>query len=389
MSTPTAHALLSASSAHRWINCPPSARFTEDLPDKTSGYAEEGRLAHAIGELYLHKRFGTGLGPVKFKRELAKLQEDPLYKPEMIRHVETYVDLIDRVTNAYPKLPYVAMEQQVDFSGYVPEGFGTCDCLVIGGTDMHVVDFKYGQGVPVSAEQNPQMMLYALGALARYGMLYNIQQVRLTICQPRKDNESTQWITTQELMTWGESIRPVAQQAWDGKGQMQAGDWCRFCKAKGRCPAQAKAFTALEDFGFQKPELLTNETIADLLIRGRHLAEWVRSIEEYTLTACLNGEAFPGWKAVEGRAIRQFTDQDAAFEAALATGIEEAMLYERRPITLAGLEKIMGKKPFEETLGAFVTTPPGKPTLVPESDNRKPITRTTAQEDFQEVLNHG
>lgn len=213
MSAPQAHALLSASGAHRWLSCPPSARFTENLPEKASAYAEEGRLAHAIAELHLRKRFGTGLGPVKFKRELAKLQQDPLYQPEMLRHVETYSDLIDRIANAYPQLPYIAMEQQVDFSSYVPEGFGTCDCLVIGGTDMHVIDFKYGQGVAVSAERNPQMMLYALGALARYGMLYDIRQVRLTICQPRKDNESDYWIPVEELRAWGESIQPTAQQA--------------------------------------------------------------------------------------------------------------------------------------------------------------------------------
>lgn len=166
---------------------------------------------------------------------------------------------------------------------------------------------------------------------------------------------------------------------------MAEGDWCRFCKAKGRCSAQAKAFTALEDFGFEKPELMPNDMIADILVRGQRLADWVKQMEVYALAACLDGEEFPGWKAVEGRSNRQFSNQDAAFKAALATGIEEAMLYERKPVTLAGLERIMGKKPFEEALSSFVIIPPGKATLVPESDKRQPITRATAQEDFQEV----
>lgn len=389
MSAPAAHALLSASGANRWINCPPSARFTEELPDRTTRYAEEGTLAHAIAELHLQKRFGTGIGPKKFKTQLAALQADPLYKPEMLRHVESYVDHIDQITNAFPSLPHVAIEQKVSFSDYVPEGFGRCDCLVIGGTGMHVIDFKYGQGVPVEADGNPQMLLYALGALQHYGILYGIQQVSMTVFQPRRDSITTFSRTAEDIVRWGESIRPIAQQAWEGTGQMQAGDWCSFCRANGRCPAQANAFTALEDFNFAAPALLPHEQIAELLTRGRHLADWVSAMEAYALTACLNGEAFPGWKAVEGTSNRAFTDADAAFAAAKAAGVEEALLYERRPVTLAGLERIMGKKLFAETLGTFVHKPPGKPTLAPESDKRPPMTRPTAQEDFQEVLNHG
>lgn len=389
MSAPTAHALLSASSAHRWLNCPPSVRLTENMSEKTSEYAEEGRLAHAIGELHLRKRFTTSIGPKKFKTELKKLQEDPLYKPEMDRHVETYVDYIDQVANAFPSLPYVAVEQRVDFSAIVPEGFGTCDCLIIGGSGMHVIDFKYGQGVEVSAEDNPQMLLYALGALDRYCMLYDIQHVSMTIVQPRKDNITSFSKHADDLRLWGESIKATAQLAAEGGGEYREGDWCRFCKARAQCSVRAQANTALEDFGFLQPHLMAPEEIGDVITRGQRLAKWLSDVQDYALTACLGGQDIPGWKAVEGRSIRQFTDAEAAFNAAKLSGIEDAMLYERKPVTLATLEKVMGKPTFAEVISPYVTVPPGKPALVPAADKRPPITRSTAQEDFKEVTHNG
>lgn len=384
MSAPTTHALLSASSAHRWLNCPPSARLTEDMPDQTSEYAEEGRLAHAIAELYVRKRFTTSIGPKKFKSELKKLQENPIYQPEMLRHAETYVDHIDQVANAFPSLPYVAVEQKVDFSAHVPEGFGTCDCLVIGGSGMHVIDYKYGQGIEVSAEDNEQMMLYALGAVARYGLIYDIQHVTMTIVQPRKDNISSCAKHVGDLQAWGERIKPIAQVAFQGLGTYQEGDWCRFCKAKATCTTRAKVHTALEDFGYQEPQLMTNDMVADILAAGKRLVNWYNDVVDYALQECLAGNEIPGWKAVEGRANRQFTDADAAFAAARESGIEDAMLYERKPITLTALEKVMGKSAFTEAIGPFVAVPPGKPTLVTDNDKRPPITRSTAQDDFKE-----
>lgn len=388
MSTPDKHALLSPSSANRWLNCPPSARFAENLPDKSSEYAEEGSLAHAMGELHLRKRFTASIGPKKFTSELKKLKQNPLYKPEMDRHVDTYVDLIDQITNAFPSMPYVSIEQEVSFSAYVPEGKGIADCIIIGGTGLHVVDFKYGQGVMVDADSNPQMMLYALGALARYCFLYDIQQISMTVCQPRKDNIATCSMSADDLRAWGESIKPTAQQAWEGKGEFQEGDWCRFCKAKAQCSTRARAFTAMEDFGFTQPHLMSPAEIGDAMIRGARLADWLKDVEEFALDACLAGEDIPGWKAVEGRSNRVFTDIDAAFAAAQGAGIEDALLYERKPVTLTALEKIMGPKPFQETVGPFVIKPQGKPTLAPDSDKREPIMRTTAQEDFG-GMNHG
>jgi len=392
MSAPERHALLSASSANRWLNCPPSARFAEHLPDRTSEAAEEGRLAHAMGELYLRKRYTMAIGPKKFSSELKKIKALPLYKPEMDRHIETYVDLIEQLTNGYPTLPYVAIEQEVDFSDYAPEGFGTADCIIIGSNgDMHIVDFKFGANPQnrVESEENPQMMLYALGAVSRYSMLYGIQRINMTICQPRLDNIATFSMEVEALRQWGESIKATAQLAWHGEGEFQEGPWCVFCKAKGQCSARAAAHTALEDFGFQSPHLMTPAEIGDALTRGNRLAAWLKDVDDYALTTCLDGQDIPGWKAVAGRSNRAFRDLDEAFAAARTAGVEEALLYERRPITLTALEKVMGPKPFEEAIGAYVIKPPGKPTLAPQSDKREPITRSTAQEDFKEETNHG
>lgn len=392
MSGPEGHALLSASSASRWLNCPPSARLAEDIPDTVTPYAEEGTMAHALAELWLRKRWTTSIGPKKFTSELKKLKADPRYQPEMDRHIETYVDLIDQIANAFATLPYAAIEQRVDFSAYVPEGFGTCDCLLLSGETLHIVDFKYGSSPKgrVEAEDNPQMRLYALGALSHYSLLYNIQTVRMTICQPRLDHITTAEMTADDLRAWGEGIKPVAQQAWEGTGVMQEGSWCKFCRASGRCPKQLEVFTSLEEFGSKAPTLLTNEEIADVLIRGQRLADWLSDVQDYALSAVLAGEDIPGWKAVEGRAgNRQFTNADAAFAAARLAGIEEVMLYERKPVTLAALEKIMGPKRFAEVLGGMVVTPPGKPALAPASDNRKPIMRSTAEQDFKEVPVNG
>lgn len=389
MSGPSSHALLSASAAHRWLNCPPSARMTEDMPERKSEYAEEGSVAHALLELHLRKRYTTSIKPSAYKKQLKEIQSYALYKPEMEGCIEAAMDHINQIASAFPSLPYVAIEQQVDYSEYVPEGFGTADCVIIGGSALHICDYKHGQGILVEAEKNPQMMLYALGAIARYKMLYDIQHVVMHILQPRKDNITSYAMHAGDLLAWGESIKPIAQKAWMGAGVLCEGDWCRFCKAKAQCPERARAFTAMEDFGFTAPLLLEPAQIGDILTRGKRLADWLEDVQDYALATLLNGEEIPGYKAVEGRAIRVFTDADAAFNAARAAGIDEAMLYERKPITLAALEKVMGKKPFADVMTPFVVTPPGKPTLAPLSDKREPITRSTAQDDFKEDISNG
>lgn len=385
---PEKHALLSASSAARWLNCPASARLTENMPETTSEYAEAGRLAHAIGELKLRKRFvpGAGLGPKKFKTALEKLQQEPLYDPEMEHTTDAYVDYVEQLFIGYPNKPYIAVEKQVDFSEFVPEGFGTADCIIIGNGVMDVIDYKHGKGVPVSAEDNPQMKLYGLGALMHYRQFYDITTLRLHIFQPRISEPDTWELTRDDLINWAvQELRPAAKQAFDGSDTFCTGDWCRFCKAKARCRAQADTYTALEDFGYKDPQLLSNEELGQILVVGGRLKKWVEALEEYGLTAVLAGENIPGWKAVEGRRTRSFDDADAAFKDLIAGGIEEALLYERKPLTLAQAEKVVGKKQFDELVASHVVISAGKPALAPESDKRPAF--NTAEQDFGEAAN--
>lgn len=382
------HALLSASGSHKWLHCTPSARLEETMPETTSGYAEEGRLAHAIAELKLRKHF-TPLGPRKFTAELKKLQESPYYKEEMLEHTDAYLEYVQQVCHAYDATPHVAIERRVDYSDYAPEGFGTSDCIVIGSGLLHVIDFKYGQGVLVPAEGNTQMMLYALGALKAYAMLYEINRVCMTIVQPRHGAAPEYQVTVDELRAWGESIKPVAQLAFEGKGDFCPGPWCKngFCKVRETCRARAELYTgtvtALEAFGKAKPPLITNDELGGILARAEPIAAWVKDLQDYALAAILRGEEVAGWKAVEGRSNRQFSDVDKAFHTLTDAGYDEALLYERKPITLTAVEKLLGKTNFSELVADYVIKPPGKPTLVPESDKREPVNLTqTAAEAF-------
>lgn len=378
---PEKHALLSASSAARWMNCPGSVRLCENMPETTSDYAEAGRLAHAIGELKLRKKYTTPMGPRKFKTALEKLQADPAYDPEMEHTTNAYVEYIEELATGYPSAPHIALEKTVDFSDFVPEGFGTADCIIISDGTMDVIDYKHGKGVPVAAEDNPQMKLYGLGALMQYHLFYKVNTLRLHIFQPRISEPQCWEISRDDLINWAvQVLRPVAKEAFDGSETFCAGEWCRFCKAKARCRIQADTYTALEDFGYKDPHLLSNEELGQILVVGGRLKKWVADLEEYCLTAVLAGETIPGWKAVAGRAIRAFDDPDAAFADLIAGGIEEALLYERKPLTLAQAEKVVGKTKFEELVGSHIVTPTGKPALAPESDKRPAF--NTVAEDF-------
>lgn len=368
------HALLSASGAARWLACTPSARLEEQFPDSTSTYAEEGILAHEIAELKLRKAFTEPMGPRKFNNRIKKFKENPLYQDEMLKHTDTYLDYVSGIVHEYAIRPYVAVEKKLDYSAYVPEGFGTGDCIIIGGDTLHVIDFKYGKGVPVSAETNPQMMLYALGAYLEYSFLYPIEKIVVAIVQPRLDSISEWEISTDVLLYWAtNTVMGAAEKAFKGEGDFVPGEHCRFCRAKSLCRARSEFNTAIEDKYPDKPPLLSNDEVGQLLIKARDLAKWVKDLEEYALAECLAGSEIPGWKAVEGRSVRQFTDQEQAFNVLVQHGIEEAMLYERKPITLSATEKLVGKKKFNELLASFVDKPPGKPALAPESDKRDPI----------------
>jgi hypothetical protein len=296
-----AHALLSASSSHRWLNCTPSARLVEKLPESTSVYAEEGSLAREIAELKLRKYCIEPMGARVFNARLKKFKENPLFQEEMVNHTDTYLDYIAAVLHGFSSPPYVACEKKVDYGGFAPEGFGTCDCIIIGGNILHIIDFKYGKGVPVAAKDNPQMKLYALGAYSEYSFLYPIDIVKMTIIQPRLDNSiSEDSLSIEELLVWGESIKPIAKMAFNGEGEYSPGEHCRFCRAKALC-----------------------------------------------------------------RAVRQFNNQEEAFKVLMDNGFEETMLYERKPLTLCETEKLVGKTKFKELLSSLVHTQPGKPTLAP------------------------
>lgn len=405
---PEKHALLSASSASRWLVCTAAPRFEEGLPESTSTYAEEGRLAHAIAELKALKKF-TVMTSRTYTTRLNKLKKEALYDPEMDKTTDLYLEHLTEQAMLYDSSPTVAAEVKVDFGEYVPEGFGTCDCVMIGGDTLSITDYKHGKGVPVSAVGNPQMRLYALGALHRYAPVFGdtIKRVRMTIDQPRLDSYTSDIITVEELKAWGESIKPIAQKAFSGLGEFVPGEHCRFCRGKAQCRARANVNTALEDFkdcvpagewnakaeahvsaggvvNSTPPQLLSDAEIGDLLIRGQQLVQWYKDLEEYATKALLDGKPIEGWKLVAGRSNRTFTDQDAAIKAVIAAGYDEALVYDRKPKTLSELEKLMGKAEFAEKIGSFVVKPLGKPTLALATDKREAY--NPAASDFAGVV---
>lgn len=383
------HALLSASSSHRWLVCTPSAMLEEQFPDTTSDAAKEGTLAHELAEMKVRNYFyPDDVSKRKLTFAVKKLKEHELWQDEMLEHTDAYIDYIRDVSIKLPSKPYVAVEKQVDYSKYAPGGFGTADCIMLQGTTLHIIDFKYGKGVPVSAENNSQMMLYALGAYESYKMLYSIQQIRLSIVQPRLSDGPSEWgLSLSELLRFGEYVKERAALAMKGEGDFCPGEkQCRFCRARAKCRARAEENVRLAFMVDKKPPLLSNEEVGEYLVQGEDVSKWLKDLQEYALTECLAGKEVPGWKAVEGRGSRDWIDMDAAFEKLSKSGIiEEEMLWERKPLTLAQVEKQVGKKDFSDAVGEFVIKNPGKPTLAKESDKRNAITnKVTAEEAFKE-----
>lgn len=383
MPTPELHALLSASSSHRWLNCPPSVRLSEQFPQTTSTYAEAGRVAHAIAELKARKYFQEPMSARTFNTRLKKLKEDPHYDKGMDEATDAYLDHLKNLAMSYGAIqPFVALETRVDYSDWAPEGFGTADCIIIGADRLCVCDYKNGAGVPVEAEHNSQMMLYALGALKVYAPIYGstIQKIYLAIIQPNAGGVKEWECDRADLEEWGRTVvKPTAALAYAGDGEFCSGDWCRFCPAGAQCSARARKMLELEPVKGAVPEtldhgpedkLLTDAEIGDVLTRGRELAAWIKDLEDYALSAVLAGREISGYKAVEGRGSREWADVDTAFSALQQRGVAEALLWERKPATVAGLEKVMGKKAFADTAADLVIKKPGKPALVPESDKR-------------------
>lgn len=383
--TDRAHALLSASGAHRWLSCPPSALLEQQFPDTASEAAAEGTLAHELAEAMARNYVDTvNFGKRKLTAAVNKLKKSPLWQDEMMRHVDIYVDYIKTTALGFPSTPFVALEKQVDLTGYIPGGFGTADCIIVCGGVLQVVDFKYGKGVPVTAKENPQMMLYALGAYGIYRLWYPIREIRMAIVQPRLDILSEWSCGLEELLRFGEYVKERAALAIKGEGEYHPdSQTCRFCRARAQCRARAKENVQLAFFTDRKPPLISGAEVGEFLRQGEDVAKWLKELQEWALAECLAGREVPGWKAVEGRGSRDWTDMDAAFELLQRSGVSHAMLFEEKPLTLAQVEKLLGKKEFEQAVGSYVVKRPGKPALVQESDKREAITnKVTAKQAF-------
>lgn len=372
------HAILSASGAHRWMNCTPSARLELEFDDNSGEAAAEGTAAHALSEHKLRRAL-----KMRSKKPVSPYDSD-----EMDTFTDGYVEFVLEVIEQAKQScndPLVLIEQRLDFSKYVPDGFGTGDCLIISDGTLHIIDFKYGQGVLVSAEENPQMKLYALGALELFDGIYDIDTVSMTIYQPRRENISTSTVSKESLYQWAEEVlKPKAELAFAGDGNYRPGEWCQFCRAAVKCRARAEAKMKLATFEFALPPLLSDEEIAEILSSIGDLTSWANEIMAYATDAVVNhGKQWPGFKVVEGRSNRKYTDEEAVAEAAKNAGYRD--IYKQSLITITEMEKLMGKPKFNEILGGLVMKPPGKPTLVPVSDKRPEMNTSSAKNDFMEV----
>ena len=418
---PEVHALLSASSSKQWLNCPPSARLQEQFPNESSVYAEEGTFAHSVCEYkvkkYLHER-------------VRRPQSEEFYSEELEQSTDAYYEFVVSIIEEMKRPgcePLVMVEERVDYSNIAPSGFGTADMVIIGHDEegrgiLHIVDYKNGKGVFVDYNHNTQMMLYALGALNAYGYIYPIEIVRMSIVQPRLENIGTCEMSADELAAWGESIKETAKMAYEGKGEQKAGDWCRFCRAKPVCKAcrdealslcreefldlDAGAFSedaraspgeeSEDDMNapyrpdtsvptFKQPGLISISELAEVLPTLNRISSWIESVFAFLSSEAINHAVpIPGYKVVEGRSKRVFTDTKAVVDTAIQNGYTD--LYKQQLITLTEFEKMMGKKRFAELLGDYVAKPPGKLALVPESDPRPPVDLTSTPDQEFAVL---
>lgn len=381
---PTKHARLSASSAFRWINCPGSVALSDQCPTPaSSSYADEGTLAHAIGELKL-RYVNDEISKRQLNAKMKPLLQSEYYCGEMEEATGYYADAVIEALEAAGEDAELMIEQQFSLSRWVPEGFGTSDAVVIGGGVIQVIDLKYGKGIKVDARNNPQLRLYGLGAANLFDSLYDFDTVRMTIIQPRLDHISTEELPLRELLAWAEDdVKPRAQMAMDGTDYTAVGDWCRFCPAKAICRKRAEYNLSIAKDDFRNPPLLSDEEIGEVLRRADELQHWVKDVGDYALEQALAGKQYDGWKLVEGRSVRKYADDLKVAEALKAAGYDEAMLYERKLYGISAMEKIVGKKRLTETLGDLIMKPAGKPVLVPESDKREAInTAEAAKADF-------
>jgi hypothetical protein len=367
------HAILSASASKRWLSCPPSAKLNAELPDTTSEYAREGTCAHELAEYKVNKMLG-----IEAKNPTESLD---FYDSEMEDCTESYAQYIAEQIAKYDS-PVVMVEQRLDFSKYVSGGFGTGDCVIVADDVLTVIDYKHGKGVPVSAENNSQMMLYALGALELFDSLYDIKEICMIIFQPRLENISDSVISVSDLLDWSENeLRPKAELAAKGEGEFCAGEHCRFCKLKATCRKRAEYNLMLAQYDFAPPDMLEDTEIEAILEKVEALTAWAADIKEYALSQALAGKQWTGYKVVEGKSNRKYTDENAVAAAVKAIG--KNPYSEPEILGITAMTKLLGgKKKFDELLSKYVCKPQGKPTLVPASDKRK--SWNPAQEDFKE-----
>ena len=375
---PDIHSPLSPSSAFRWIKCTPSAKLNAALPDSTSEYALQGTAAHTLCEYKLQKLLG-------------KDAKDPTenltyFDAEMADCTDSYQQYVsERIEKAkqFCKDPIVLVEQKLDFSKWVPQGFGTGDCVIVADNILTVIDFKYGVGILVEAEQNPQMMCYALCALALFDSIYYIDFVVITFFYPRRDNISTYELSKKELLQWADEIlSPAAQLAAKGEGEFKAGKHCRFCKVKATCRKRAEYNLELARYDFEMPANLEDTEIEVILSKADELAAWCSDIKEYAFQQALNGKQWNGWKLVEGRSVRKYINEDAVAETVKNAGYDP---YEHKVLGITAMTRMLGKAKFENLLSSFIEKPTGKPALVPKSDKRPSINKAVqAADDFKE-----
>lgn len=385
-----AHAVLSASGSSRWINCTPSAQLEQQVPgNTTSVYAEEGTLAHEISELYISNEVLGALNDSQLNEEMDRMMSHELFSNEMLDEIPKYTDYVRAQAleaRCNDKCAVVEIEQRLDLTDFVPESFGTADCVIISNDTLEVIDLKYGKGVPVYADHNTQLMLYGLGAYSKYSILFDIKTVKLTICQPRLNNISSWSISVDDLLAWANNVLiPAAKAAYDGEGQQKAGPWCRFCRVRMQCRAQAEEQLSIAKHEFRDPMLLSDEEIADILSRAPQLVEWANSVAAYALDeAVTNGKVWKGYKLVEGISRRKWVSEEKVISEIFRRmpDADESEVFDTKLKSISSLEKQFGKANVNSALGDLIIKPQGKPTLVRMDDKRPSIGIESAIQDF-------
>lgn len=379
-----AHAALSASGSSRWMVCTPSASMEKGLADTTSEFAKEGTFAHELSELFFAQQY-QGMTKRTFNSKFKKMKENEFYSEELLQYVEEYVDLVaERIhaAKARSSNPTFMFEERLDLTEYVPESFGTGDVILFSGGVLEIIDLKYGKGIEVSAENNSQLRLYGLGALSLFDLIEDVDEVIMTIIQPRLDNVSSEAMTADELRAWGnDEVKPKAEMAHNGEGEFVPGDHCRFCKIKHTCRARAEKQLNVPN-KLVDPNLLTADEVADILFQADELKKWAGDVQEYALEQAQNGVVFEGFKVVEGRSNRRYSDDVLALDKLKDAYELEKITEPVKLLSISKLEKVIGKKTLSDKLGELIVKPPGKPALVPESDKRPAM---GAESDFDVI----